>query len=188
MKEMVKFTSVAILRSICSLQQRDTLPVALVLQQQAMTAIKLTIESIPSPAGGVYWVIGRSVPKMQFTPMLLPSMRSGTPLKEKFESFWPKKLSHSKWFAISSQFDSNILQLLGIPGLILVPPVTQLFRSKWLHFFFQWTCVEATSEITFCYIRHIKLWYNWVGFEYFLSRVKGFDFISRERKKDGQFS
>ena len=38
--------------------------------------------------------------------------------------------------SISSQFDLNILQLLGIPGRILVPPVTQLFRSKWLYFFF----------------------------------------------------
>ena len=26
--------------------------------------------------------------------------------------------------------DSNILQLIGIPGQILVPPVTQLFKSK----------------------------------------------------------
>ena len=26
-----------------------------------------------------------------------------------------------------------------MPGRILVPPVIQLFRSKWLHFFFQWT-------------------------------------------------
>ena len=45
----------------------------------------------------------------------------------------------SNWF-ISSQFDSNILQLLGIPGPILVPTVTQLFRSKWLHFWshFEW--------------------------------------------------
>ena len=44
----------------------------------------------------------------------------------------------SIWLSISSQFDSNILQLLGIPGWILVPPVTQHFRSKWLHFFFQY--------------------------------------------------
>ena len=43
----------------------------------------------------------------------------------------------SIWLSISSQFDSNILQLFGIPGKILVPPVTQHFRSKWLHFF-QW--------------------------------------------------
>ena len=39
------------------------------------------------------------------------------------------------WLSISSQFDWNIFQLLGIPGQILVPLVTQLCRSKWLHFF-----------------------------------------------------
>ena len=32
--------------------------------------------------------------------------------------------------SISSQYDSNIFLLFGIPGKILVPPVTQLFRSK----------------------------------------------------------
>ena len=42
------------------------------------------------------------------------------------------------WLSISSQFDSNILQSLWIPGRISVPPVTQIFRSKWLYFFFQW--------------------------------------------------
>ena len=31
------------------------------------------------------------------------------------------------WLDIESQFDSNLLQLLGIPGRILVPPVTQFF-------------------------------------------------------------
>ena len=31
---------------------------------------------------------------------------------------------------IDNQFNSNILQLLEIPGRILVPPVTQLYRSK----------------------------------------------------------
>ena len=39
---------------------------------------------------------------------------------------------------LSSQFDSNILQLLGIPCRILAP-VTQLFRSKWLYFSFSVT-------------------------------------------------
>ena len=34
------------------------------------------------------------------------------------------------WLDIESQFDSYILQLLEIPGRILVPPVTQMFRSK----------------------------------------------------------
>ena len=80
-------------------------------------------------------------------------MRWNALLKEKMESFWPKKLSQCElkinrplipsnsriyewnWLDIESQFDTNILQLLGIPDRILVPPVTQLFRSKWFHFF-----------------------------------------------------
>ena len=37
---------------------------------------------------------------------------------------------NSNWLSISSQYDSNILQLLGILGRILVPPATQLFRSN----------------------------------------------------------
>ena len=64
-------------------------------------------------------------------------------LKEKLSHFDLKswvltELKFYQWPSISSQFDSNILQLLEIQGRILVPPVTQLFRSKWLHFFFQW--------------------------------------------------
>ena len=59
-------------------------------------------------------------------------------LKGKMELFWPKKLSH---FKLSNQFDYNILQLLEIPGQILVPPVTWFFRPKWLHFFFRWSLV-----------------------------------------------
>ena len=43
----------------------------------------------------------------------------------------------SIWLDIESQFHSNNLQLLGNPGRILVPPVTQVFRSKGLNFFFQ---------------------------------------------------
>ena len=59
------------------------------------------------------------------------------------ESIWPSNRVNltpnieSIWHLISSQFDSNIITLLRIPGRILVPPVTQLFRSKWLHFFYQ---------------------------------------------------
>ena len=56
------------------------------------------------------------------------------------ENIWVKLLTIC-WFSISSQSDSNILQLLRILGRILVPPVTQLFRSKWLPFFFQCACV-----------------------------------------------
>ena len=63
--------------------------------------------------------------------------------EREMESFWPKKLS--RWRLkfdpglrvireYLSQIDSTILQLLGIPGRILIPPVTRLFRSKWLDF------------------------------------------------------
>ena len=40
------------------------------------------------------------------------------------------RISESNWLDIESQIDSNILQLLGIPGQILVPPLTQLLRSN----------------------------------------------------------
>ena len=53
----------------------------------------------------------------------------------------------SSWLSITSQYDSNILQLLVIAGRILFPQVTQLFRSKWLHFFFQWTCFHLLCLI-----------------------------------------
>ena len=51
----------------------------------------------------------------------------------------------SNWLWISSHFDSNILQLLGILGLIFVLPVTQILRSKWLHFFQSSTMYEARN-------------------------------------------
>ena len=51
-------------------------------------------------------------------------------LRIKLTRYW-----RSNWLSISSQFQSNILQLLRILNRILVPSVTQLFRSKWLHFF-----------------------------------------------------
>ena len=55
----------------------------------------------------------------------------GTNNSTRDSSKW--RIFESNWLSISSQFDSNILQFLGIPGRILVPPVTQLYRSKWLH-------------------------------------------------------
>ena len=58
-----------------------------------------------------------------------------TKIRPGIPSNW--RIYELNWLEISSQFDSNILQLLGIPGRILVPQVTQLFRSKWFHFF-QW--------------------------------------------------
>ena len=36
----------------------------------------------------------------------------------------------SNWLSISCQFDLNILQLLGIPGRISVPPLTQILDQN----------------------------------------------------------
>ena len=47
------------------------------------------------------------------------------------------RIFESNWHSISSEFDSYIIQSLGIPGRILVPRVTQFLRSKWLHLFFE---------------------------------------------------
>ena len=60
----------------------------------------------------------------------------GTKIRPDIQSNW--RIFESIWLTISSPFDSNIIQLLEISGRILVPPATQLFRSKWFHFFFQW--------------------------------------------------
>ena len=66
-----------------------------------------------------------------------PAIGWGT-LEEKWSNFdlkcWVIRWTKN-WLSISGQFNSNILKLLGIPGQILVPPVTQLFRSKWPHFY-----------------------------------------------------
>ena len=61
------------------------------------------------------------------------------------ELIWLSKLSQfnsqcweSIWLSMLSQFDLNIFQLHTFPGQILVPPMSQLFMSKWLksQFFF----------------------------------------------------
>ena len=85
------------------------------------------------------------------------------PLNEKMESFWPKKLSH--WGELKfypgfrvigeylSQIDStyrvNLTQIFSnyseYRGRILFPPVTQLFRSKWLHFSFSVADAEYSA-------------------------------------------
>ena len=49
-----------------------------------------------------------------------------------------------------SKFASNILQILGIRGRFLIPPVTQLFMSKWLHFFFQWMQAARATRVDYC--------------------------------------
>ena len=58
---------------------------------------------------------------------------AGTKIRQRIPSNW--RIFEWNWIDIESQIDSNILQLLRITGRILVPPVTQLFRSKWLNFF-----------------------------------------------------
>ena len=72
--------------------------------------------------------------------------------------------NESIWLSISCQFDSQyrvnltlniesiwlkyspIIYILGFPGRILVPSVTQLFRSKWLQFFSvsRWVIMSRT--------------------------------------------
>ena len=72
----------------------------------------------------------------------------GTKIRPVIPSNW--KIFESNWLSISSQFDSNILQLLRITGRILVPPVTQLFRSKWLIFSFsdlKMTLVDRVGKL-----------------------------------------
>ena len=71
--------------------------------------------------------------------------------KEKRESFWPKNLSH--WWNWNStryseqleNIESISLQLHGIPGRIPIPSGTQVFRSKWLHFFFLWSIFQLNK-------------------------------------------
>ena len=63
---------------------------------------------------------------------------SGTKIRPGIPSNW--KIFESNWL--------SILQLLGILGRILVHPMTQLFRSKWLHFFVQ--CLAFSSWRASC--------------------------------------
>ena len=49
----------------------------------------------------------------------------GPTLRVKLTQYW-----ESNWLNIDSQIDSNILQLLTLPGRIIIPPVTELLRSK----------------------------------------------------------
>ena len=60
----------------------------------------------------------------------------GSEIRPGIPSNW--RIFESNCLSISSQFDSNVFQVLGIPGRTLVQLVTQLYRSKWLHYFLQW--------------------------------------------------
>ena len=63
-------------------------------------------------------------------------------LRVKLTQHW-----ESNWLNFKSQIDSNILQLPTLPGRILVPLVTQLFRSKWLNFFSRCIVLACTSIV-----------------------------------------
>ena len=63
----------------------------------------------------------------------------GSTLRVKLTQHW-----ELNWFNIESPIDSNILQLLTLPNWIIIPPVTQLLRSKWLNFFSR--CTERKIE------------------------------------------
>ena len=75
-------------------------------------------------------------------------------LRVKLTQHW-----ESNWLNIENPIDSNILQLLILPGRIIILPVTQLlrlnfssvsdslFRSKWLNFFYR--CTERKIESFF---------------------------------------
>ena len=92
-------------------------------------------------------------------PDICTERKYGLIFTQKVESLAELKFDPGFWVIIEylSQIDSilrvkltiwhsNILQLLGIPVRILVPPVTQLFKSKWLHIFFQ--CLKQLIAIT----------------------------------------
>ena len=64
-------------------------------------------------------------------------------------------LKKKKWKEMNER---NILQLLGIPGRILVPPVTQFFRSKWNHLFLS-VCVAAKNIGKFSLLFFVKTFF-----------------------------
>ena len=68
-----------------------------------------------------------------------------------FEPHW---LGVVKTLNIESIWLNYILQLLGIPGQILVSLVTQLFRSKWQHFF---QCVWKEDKLTRKVAVHLRV-------------------------------
>ena len=91
----------------------------------------------------------------------------GTKIRPGIPSNW--RIFEWNWLLISSQFDSqyrvnftqvfsNYSQLLGIPVRILVSPVTQLFRSTWLNFFFSEGRLLTLPDTLFCYIKLPNTW------------------------------
>ena len=107
-------------------------------------AILLRPNSFGVPFGGLgQWYVAIQALEMQSTRQkgshfdLKMWVTDGTKIRPGIPSDW--LIFVSNWLDIESQIDSNIFQLLGIPGLIIDSSVTQIFRSKWLLFFVQCT-------------------------------------------------
>ena len=81
---------------------------------------------------------------------------SGTKRDPGFRIIW--RIFESNWLSISSQFDTNILQLLGTLGQILVTPVNQLFRSKWLLFFLSVSLTTTQGSQLLYFLQCRILW------------------------------
>ena len=116
-----------------------------------------------------YWqhnvTASRTLKKKKWNDFDIKSWVTGwTKIQPGIQSNW--RIFESIWLSRSSQFYSNILQLLGIPGRILVPPVTQLFRSKWFHFFLQ--CIVVIRSAMNFWIQFQKC----LRFEFFMIALK----------------
>ena len=94
-------------------------------------------------------------------------------IRPKIPSNW--RIFESNWFdfviqfiillSISSQFDANVLHLdTQNQGRIFIPPVTKLFRSKWLHFSFSVGYVYAC--ISFECVDFSRLWIQLIFYAY----------------------
>ena len=81
-------------------------------------------------------------------------------LRVKFTQHW-----ESSWLNIESQIEFNILQLLTLPGQIIVPPVTQRLKPKWLNFFSRCTEQKKLShfDLKSCVEFWFRQWLDYLG-------------------------
>ena len=88
----------------------------------------------------------------------------GTKIRPGISSNW--RTVDVNWLDIECQFKLTFniesisfkySPITRIPGRILVPPVTQLFMSKWLPFFFQWSFLQFLSgSLLAIYLRNLS--------------------------------
>ena len=109
--------------------------------------------------GNAFYGSGSRLLNCQFDSQYLVSLTLNI---ESFDSQYEVNLTlniESIWLSASSQLDSQYRVSLTLniesiwlkcslitwnPGSIFIPPVNQLFRSKWLNFFFQ--CTNSSSR------------------------------------------